>query len=41
MTEKEKIKNKLKKYGLKGVNIPKRTTKHPTSSHVVLAKEGD
>ena len=40
MTEKEKIKNKLKKYGLKGVNIPKRTTNHPTSSHVVLAKEG-
>ena len=41
MTEKEKIKNKLKKYGLKGTNIPKRTSKHPTSSHVVLAKEGD
>ena len=41
MTEKEKIQNKLKKYGLKGVNIPKRTTGHPTSSHVVLAKEGN
>ena len=40
MTEKEKIANKLKKYGLKGTNIPKRTSKHPTSSHVVLAKEG-
>tara|TARA_A100000172_G_scaffold29595_1_gene17561 strand:+ start:376 stop:669 length:294 start_codon:yes stop_codon:yes gene_type:complete len=40
MTEKEKIQNKLKKYGLKGVNIPKRTTNHPISSHVVLAKEG-
>ena len=40
MTEKEKIENKLKKYGLKGTNIPKRTSKHPTSSHVVLAKEG-
>ena len=41
MTEKEKIANKLKKYGLKGTNIPKRTSKHPKSSHVVLAKEGD
>lgn len=24
-----------------GVNKPKRTPKHPTKSHVVLAKEGD
>ena len=31
----------LKKHGLKGVNKPKRTPKHPTKSHVVLAKEGD
>ena len=30
----------LKKHGLKGVNKPKRTPKHPTKSHAVLAKEG-
>ena len=30
----------LKKHGLKGVNQPKRTPKHPTKSHVVLAQEG-
>lgn len=31
----------LKKYGLSGVNKPKRTPSHPKKSHVVLAKEGD
>lgn len=31
----------LKKHGLSGVNKPKKTPKHPTKSHVVLAKEGD
>lgn len=35
------IKNKLKRYGLSGVNKPKRTPSHPTKSHVVLAKVGD
>ena len=30
----------IKKHGLKGVNKPKRTPKHPTKSHVVLAQEG-
>jgi len=30
----------LKKYGLSGVNKPKRTPKHPKKSHVVLAQEG-
>ena len=30
----------LKKHGLKGVNQPKRTPKHATKSHVVLAQEG-
>ena len=35
------IKNKLKKYGLSGVNKPKRTPKHSKKSHIVLAKEGD
>lgn len=35
------IKNVLKKYGLSGVNKPKRTPSHPTKSHVVLAKDGN
>jgi len=30
----------LKKHGLSGVNKPKRTPKHPSKSHVVLAQEG-
>ena len=30
----------LKKHGLKGVNQPKKTPKHPTKSGVVLAQEG-
>ena len=30
----------IKKHGLKGVNKPKRTPKHPTKSHIVLAQEG-
>lgn len=33
-------KNLLKKHGLKGVNKPKRTPKHKTKSHIVLAQEG-
>ena len=32
--------NLMKKLGLKGFNIPKRTPDHPKKSHVVLAKEG-
>jgi hypothetical protein len=35
------VKNKLKKYGLSGVNKPKRTPSHPKKSHVVLAKVGE
>lgn len=31
----------LKRYGLSGVNKPKRTPDHPDKSHLVLAKEGD
>ena len=31
---------RLKRFGLKGFNIPKRTPKHKTKSHVVLAKVG-
>lgn len=34
------IKNKLEKYGLQGVNKPKRST-HNGKSHIVLAKDGD
>ena len=33
-------KSMLKRYGLKGVNKPKRTPSHKTKSHVVLAKKG-
>ena len=42
-TKKKKLvkkKSLLKKHGLKGVNKPKRTPKHPKKSHVVLAQEG-
>jgi hypothetical protein len=38
---KEKVKNAIRKYGLSGVNKPKKTPSHPTKSHVVLAQEGD
>jgi len=37
----ERVKNTMKKEGLKGVNKPKRTPSHKTKSHVVMAKEGD
>lgn len=36
----EAIRNKLEKYGLSGVNKPKRSI-HNGKSHIVLAKEGD
>lgn len=36
----EAVRNKLEKYGLSGVNKPKRST-HNGKSHIVLAKEGD
>lgn len=32
---------RLKRVGVSGYNKPKRTPKHPTKSHVVVAKEGD
>jgi len=32
---------RLQRFGLSGYNKPKRTPKHPTKSHVVLAKDGD
>jgi hypothetical protein len=37
----ERVKTKMQKEGLKGVNKPKRTPKHPTKSHCVMAKEGN
>ncbi len=30
----------MKRLGLSGFNKPKRTPKHPSKSHVVMAKEG-
>ena len=36
----ERVKNKMKEEGLSGVNKPKRTPKHPTKSHCVMASEG-
>ena len=32
---------RMTKLGVSGYNQPKRTPKHPTKSHAVLAKEGD
>ena len=32
---------RLKRAGVSGYNKPKRTPKHPKSSHIVVAKEGD
>jgi hypothetical protein len=40
MFSRDAIKSKLERYGLSGVNKPKRDT-HNGKSHIVLAKEGD
>ena len=40
MAHETRKKNLLKKHKLSGVNKPKRTPKHPSKSHVVLAQEG-
>ena len=40
MPEKKKD-ARLSRVGVSGYNKPKRTPKHPTKSHVVVAKEGD
>ena len=40
MAEKKKD-ARLSRVGVSGYNKPKRTPKHPTKSHVVVAKEGD
>ena len=34
-------KSKLKKYGLSGLNKPKRTPKHPTKKGIVAVKDGE
>tara|TARA_R110002020_G_scaffold407278_1_gene617343 strand:- start:682 stop:966 length:285 start_codon:yes stop_codon:yes gene_type:complete len=39
--EKRKKDPRLARFGLAGYNKAKRTPKHPTKSHVVLAKDGD
>ena len=36
----ERVKNTMKKHGIKGVNKPKRTPGHATKSHVVMASSG-
>ena len=36
----ERVKTKMKEEGLTKVNVPKRTPKHKTKSHVVLAQKG-
>lgn len=33
--------SRLTRAGVSGFNKPKRTPKHPTKSHIVVAKEGD
>jgi hypothetical protein len=40
MPEKKKD-ARLSRVGVSGYNKPKRTPKHPTKSHVVVAKDGD
>jgi len=35
-----RVKAVMEREGLSGVNKPKRTPKHPTKSHVVMASEG-
>ena len=41
MAEKKKKDPRLGKAGVEGYNKPKRTPKHPTKSHIVVAKSGD
>jgi len=36
----DKVQSTIKRLGLSGVNKPKRTPKHKTKSHVVVASEG-
>ena len=36
----ERVKSTIKRLGLEGVNKPKRTSDHPSKSHVVMASDG-
>ena len=36
----DRVKAVMEREGLSGVNKPKRTPKHPTKSHIVMASEG-
>jgi hypothetical protein len=36
----ERVKAAMEREGLSGVNKPKKTPKHPSKSHVVMASEG-
>lgn len=38
---KDSEKKKLSKYGLKGLNKPKRTPSHPTKKGIVAVRDGD
>ncbi|QSL99557.1 hypothetical protein CRP13_gp69 [Roseobacter phage CRP-13] len=40
MSVPDRVKATMEREGLSGVNKPKRTPKHPTKSHVVMASEG-
>jgi len=40
VAHRKRTKAKLKRYGLKGVNKPKRTPSHRKKSHIVLAQVG-
>ena len=40
-SKKKKVDGRLKRAGVSGYNQPKRTPKHPTKSHIVVAKLGD
>jgi hypothetical protein len=37
----ESVERRVKAAGVSGVNKPKATPKHPTKSHIVVAKQGD
>ncbi len=40
-TRRKKPNGRLKRAGVSGYNKPKRTPKHPTKSHIVVAKVGN
>ena len=36
----DRVRSTMRRLGLRGVNKPKRTPRHKTKSHVVMAKSG-